>query len=247
MQVTLMPTTQRLGQYDYIRRCAKTTIGKTDYIIAVYGALNIGGLIGPERNGIVVLNETKSNVVLDEHMPQDSGYFGPSKAQVQEFGRILAMEPQEFVEFCNSHPRSRYKITLSGRPPKPPKPLVKLPTFVAEQFTATKFKSAALKAKFANHFAKFVARGFREEDFPEWFYRLLTDCFHHCAEYDRNGFFATWFSSPVQQMHFIDNAVDGPIYGDPAYTMSDVERVLQKWLIDSGVAEIFEQKRNAAV
>jgi hypothetical protein len=107
--------------------------------------------------------------------------------------------------------------------------------FTADQFTPTKFDTAEQKAKFANHFVHFVESDFREMLFELWFYRKLSNCFQHIAHYNRDGFYETWFSTTEKRLDFLANAERGPAYGDPAWTYSDVERVLSKWVRDTNI------------
>jgi len=79
------------------------------YRIIVYGALNAYGLIGPEINGIAVLDEDERVVLLDRHAQQDTGYFGPSREQVKEFERLVNLPYEELTEFVESHPNYRYR------------------------------------------------------------------------------------------------------------------------------------------
>lgn len=79
---------------------------KRTFTVLIAGARN-AGIIGPEDNGIVVLDEDNGCVVLDNHLQQDSGYFGPSQAQLREAERILAMPWREFMKFCSENPRYR--------------------------------------------------------------------------------------------------------------------------------------------
>jgi len=87
----------------------------TVLIAAAYDA----GVIGPESNGIVVLDDDNRAVILDEHMREPTGYYGPSAAQKAEFQRVMAMDWAEFSRFCNGNPRYRRGCaedldTLSG-------------------------------------------------------------------------------------------------------------------------------------
>ena len=80
------------------------------FIIATYQAYNAFGLIGSECNGIVILDDDKKQVLCDEIAIQSTGWFGASTEQVELFNRLLGMTWEEFQEFVNSHPRSRYEI-----------------------------------------------------------------------------------------------------------------------------------------
>lgn len=123
--------------------------------------------------------------------------------------------------------------------------------FTAAQFKPTEWDDGVAKARFANHFVRFVRSGFQRTMFQEWFYKRLSSCFRHIAHYNRHGFYETWFSSAKRQYAFIENALHFPCYGDPAYTYSDVERALQGWLReDDTIARLHlsalqEQRSNA--
>jgi hypothetical protein len=109
-----------IGPYTSIRAERTIELNGRKYRLAIYGAFNAMGLIGSECNGIVILDENKRAVLLDEHAKNNSGYFGASQRQVEEFERICRMTPAEFEAFVNSHPRKRYDIHLATKPPKKP-------------------------------------------------------------------------------------------------------------------------------
>lgn len=106
------------------------------------------------------------------------------------------------------------------------------PKFSADMFQPTRFHTAEEKAKFANQFVKLVTGGFQAADYPKWFYRELTNTRGHIAHCDQGGFWHTWFSTAAQQRKFLDHWREQPVYGDPQFTYSDVERKLQQWIID---------------
>ena len=96
-----------VGQYEMVSRDAtRTCCGRTLRIV-LYGAYNALGLIGPEMNGIAILDEDARCVVLDGHLQEDTGYFGASRRQVLEYSRILGMTDDELEEFIAEHPRTR--------------------------------------------------------------------------------------------------------------------------------------------
>lgn len=98
----------RVGQYLHADGAARRyKIGKDIYIIGIAGACDAFGLIGPEYNGIFILNDTRKAVVLDRHCEQQSGYFGPSKEQWAEFKRIAELPAAAFRQFCTNNPRFR--------------------------------------------------------------------------------------------------------------------------------------------
>lgn len=65
------------------------------------------GIIGPEHNGITVIDEDNQSVVLDQHLRESTGYFGPSSQQQAEYKRVLKMDWTQFSEFCRGNPRFR--------------------------------------------------------------------------------------------------------------------------------------------
>lgn len=93
--------------YMGISRNKTIQFGDRVFRVIVYGAYNAFGLIGSERNGVVVLDEDRKTVLLDDHCRIESGYHGPSEQQVAEFERICAMSEEEFQTFVQDHPRSR--------------------------------------------------------------------------------------------------------------------------------------------
>jgi hypothetical protein len=103
---------QSIGQYAMVSQDQVLKFGNRTFRVVLYGAYNAYGLIGPEKNGIAVLDEDMMRVVLDGHCQQQTGYFGPSDDQNNEFGRICGMDADEFVEFCNAHPASRDTIEI---------------------------------------------------------------------------------------------------------------------------------------
>jgi hypothetical protein len=112
---------QSVGQYTMVSSDKGLKFGNRTFRVVLYGAYNAFGLIGTENNGIAVLDEDRRQVVLDCHCQQDTGSFGPSEAQVADFLRICSMDGQEFVEFCNSHPRSRGQVELKSKVRRVPK------------------------------------------------------------------------------------------------------------------------------
>lgn len=78
--------------------------------IVVYGAYNACGLIGPERNGIAILNEDRRDVVTSDIEPITTGYFGPSQRQIDAWEKICKMKWKTFRAFCNESPNARYEI-----------------------------------------------------------------------------------------------------------------------------------------
>tara|TARA_Y100000310_G_scaffold60066_1_gene55441 strand:- start:548 stop:961 length:414 start_codon:yes stop_codon:yes gene_type:complete len=106
--------------------------------------------------------------------------------------------------------------------------------FHENQFVATEWSTARDKAKFANHFVRFVEKGFPDSLFHKWFYTRLSMMFGHIAHYTRHGFYETWFTAADRKRDFLVRAVESPCHGDPTFTYSDVEKVLADWASTSG-------------
>src|SRR2546430_207118 len=53
-------------------------------------------------------------------------------------------------------------------------------------------------------------------------------CFGHIAHYDIDGFYDTWFTRDKHRLGFLRNTLSWVCFGDPKFTYSDVERVIQQ-------------------
>ena len=102
--------------------------------------------------------------------------------------------------------------------------------FTPEQFTPTEFKTAKDKAKFANHFVRFVESGFKRTLFHKWFYRRLSTTFGNIAHYDIHGFYYIWFSTVERQEFFLRKSRLWGCFGSPQHTYCDVEKAIIEWL-----------------
>jgi hypothetical protein len=102
--------------------------------------------------------------------------------------------------------------------------------FTANQFTPTEWSTAEDKARFANHFLKFLDRGFPRTLFQKWFYNQLRNTFGHIAHFDIHGFWSEFFETTEGKVRFLKITVNPPLgfCGDPAYTYSDVERAISE-------------------
>lgn len=232
-----------LGQYVGVSHRHDRTVGRSKLVVAVYGAENAMGLIGSEYNGIVVLDDTKKQVLLDRHAPHPhgSGYHGPCAATVAEFRRLEGLPNLELVQFIRSHPRCRDKNYQPkqdrGKRSERKGRVREARLFAAEQFTATKYDTAEAKALFANQFVAFVESGFREELFTKAFYGRIMYLFHHIAHYNQLGFWEEFFTCLPDQLRFLRMARDHTAYGDPEHTWVDVERALTSWVRTRGLVE----------
>ena len=106
--------------------------------------------------------------------------------------------------------------------------------FSAAQFVPTQWDSAEQKAKFANHFVRFLESDCNSNLFHPWFYRRLSMTFGHIAHFGKCGFYEVWFANDAKRRDFIRHTLDPQTggYGDPAYTYSDVEKALKSYLVN---------------
>jgi hypothetical protein len=88
-------------------------VSRGRYRLVVYGAFNAFGLIGSEKNGIAVLDDEDRCVVADELFKEDSGYFGPSKAQLRGLLHLMTCDAKSFANIVNSSGRNRHSIDAS--------------------------------------------------------------------------------------------------------------------------------------
>ena len=119
--------------------------------------------------------------------------------------------------------------------------------FTADQFTPTQWDTAEQKAKFANHFKRFLEADMPQTLFYDWFYKRLSMTFGHIAHYDRGGFYATFFQSLSDKVEFLKITLSSWLSGDPARTYSDVEQALREWLRESGLHQKYQQRLAEAV
>jgi hypothetical protein len=112
---------------------------------------------------------------------------------------------------------------------------LQIPKLEAAEFTATKFDTAEDKIKFGNHLLRFIAEDFPRALWTKAFYNRLSMIFSNIAHYDSNGFWDTWFTTTTDQIQFLQNIVRHPCWGDPAFTYSDVEKVVRSCVKRSGI------------
>jgi len=98
------------------------------------------------------------------------------------------------------------------------------------EFTPTKWATADDKAKFLKRLITFVKADFDKKKFTKAMYRQLSNMFGHIAHYDREGFYSAQFSTDRRRLAWMDYVAGIAVYGDPAWTWSDVEREFQSWL-----------------
>lgn len=81
----------KVAKYEIVSRDKIITLNNQKFRIILYGAINAGGLIGPEMNGIAILNEEEKTICADGFERIDSGYFGPSSKQIEKFEEVCKM------------------------------------------------------------------------------------------------------------------------------------------------------------
>jgi hypothetical protein len=98
----------RIGNYHYADGAMRRrTVNGIDYLVGIAGAYNAYGLIGPEHNGIFILDDTSKVVVLDRDTEISSGYHGPSQAQWDRLKELMTCSPKAFYTELLTNPRSR--------------------------------------------------------------------------------------------------------------------------------------------
>jgi hypothetical protein len=138
-------------------------------------------------------------------------------------------------------------IQLNGKPTD----------FTAKDFTNTNFATAEDKARWANKFTRFILGGFQRSSFKKEIYKQLQHMFGHCAEYDIDGFYRTWFEDTYKCLHWVETIATTWLagIGQPQFTWSDVEIKVVQWIrgndIHDQVAEYLqaetEQKERATL
>ena len=118
-------------------------------------------------------------------------------------------------------------IKLNGKPAE----------FTAKDFFNTNFTTAEDKAKWANKFTKFILGGFQRSSFKKEIYKQLHHMFGHCAEYDLDGFYCTWFEDTYKYLHWVETIATTWLagIGQPQFTWSDVEIKLVHWIRDNNI------------
>lgn len=101
------PTANKIASWHYADGFRKdlTFDGGRSMILVAASALNAGGMIGPEYNGLVVIDSDNNSIVLERHLPESSGSKGPSRRQAAEFERVGGMtEWRDFTAWLKSAP-----------------------------------------------------------------------------------------------------------------------------------------------
>ena len=75
------------------------------------------------------------------------------------------------------------------------------------QFTPTQWDTAKDKAAFAKQFVRFVQSDFAAKHFTDRFYRRLSNTFGHIANYNRAGFWETFFTTTADMVRFLEQTL----------------------------------------
>ena len=121
------------------------------------------------------------------------------------------------------------------------------PRFQPDAFTATKWDTAEVKAKFANDLCRFMAADFKESLFTKALYQRLSMCFGHIAHYNREGFFGEFFRDLRGKVDFLEQTLAWRCFGDPEYTYSDVEAAVNARLRSCNLLAAYRALRAAEV
>lgn len=107
-------------------------------------------------------------------------------------------------------------------------------------FTATKLNSPEDKAAFGNKLLTFIADDCPRTTFTKAFYQKLMNTFGHIAHYNIDGFYDVFFQGDRTKLEFLEQTLEFPCWGGPAYTFSDVERAVQARIRASDVVDVLK-------
>jgi hypothetical protein len=85
---------------------------------------------------------------------------------------------------------------------------------------------------------KFMANDFPRTGFKKALCTRLSMTFGHIAHYNLPSYFSTFFEDETAKIDFIEQTLQWPCWGDPAFTFCDVERVIQTRLRSSGLLDL---------
>lgn len=113
--------------------------------------------------------------------------------------------------------------------------------------TATEFSTVADKEKFIRSFVSLVESGFNPNKFTKAFYISLSNTFGHIAHYNQGGFWDAQLSTLSRRINFLNRALEYGCYGSAAYTHCDAEKIIQKWIGQSGIIEKLQEQFNREI
>lgn len=94
-----MIESKQVGPFMGVRDDFQRQYGKRHLRIVSYQAYNAMGLIGPEQNGVAILDEDRRCVITDRLGQEDSGYFGVSRAQSVLAERLRDLPDDDFATY----------------------------------------------------------------------------------------------------------------------------------------------------
>ena len=113
--------------------------------------------------------------------------------------------------------------------------------YSAALFVDGSYGGAAGKARTTNAILKFIDSGFDRDLFTRQVYSGgLMYMFGHIAHYNQSGFFSTWFDSDSDILNWLVYVSEARLYGDADCTLIEVERIVQKFVRDSGLIALYE-------
>jgi hypothetical protein len=150
--------------------------------------------------------------------------------------------------------RNKQKVKTTGEDKK----MKTTMQFATEMFTATQWDTVETKREFCERFVRFVRSGYNPNIFTTGFYKRLSMTFGNIAHYNRMGFYEEQFGSmeywrpdsinnTERRARFLSNCVNHGGTGDPAWTYSDCENVLARWIQETGQLARESQKLNDAI
>jgi len=119
--------------------------------------------------------------------------------------------------------------------------------FLPADFAPSQFSMDADKANFGNALLHFMESEWKQELFTKSLYNRLSMCFGHIAHYNREGFYATWFTSDQARLGFLQHCLKYPCWGSPEFTFCDVERAVQREIRQRNYLARYELKAAEAV
>lgn len=121
------------------------------------------------------------------------------------------------------------------------------PPFTAEQFTATKWDTAAEKADFANKLCRFMAVDFPENLFTKKLYNRLSLSFGMIAHFERGCFYNHFFQDLRGKISSLEEVLAWRPCGLPEFTYRDVECAIQARLRSCDLLGAYRALRAAEV
>lgn len=98
---------KRYGQYVDVSRSEIVGHNGTKYRVIIYGAIDAFGLIGPEFNGVAVLDEDAPRVIVDCMAETTHGHATPTRRQLELFKKLVLADYPEFHEIVSKHEKYR--------------------------------------------------------------------------------------------------------------------------------------------